>query len=79
MAAQRVNRALRCPDRAIQSCDGVSSLRDWFTYRRDVDLREEVVGLGSYGKTMTVLTSETFADEDEEEEELEESWRPRWR
>jgi hypothetical protein len=59
--------------------DGVSSLRDWFTYRRDVDLREEVVGLGSYGKTMTVLTSETFADEDEEEEELEESWRPRWR
>lgn len=39
--------------------DGVSSLRDWFGYRRNVELREEVVGLGVYGKTLTVLTSET--------------------
>lgn len=62
-----------------QRREGTSSLRDWFGYHRDIPLREEVLGLGRYGKTLTVLTSEVVADEDEEDECLEESWKPRWR
>lgn len=55
-----------------------SSLKDWFGYGRDVEVLEEVVGLGSYGKTLTVISSDTFADEDAEEESLEESWSPKF-
>jgi len=62
-----------------QRTEDASSLRDWFGHHRDVELREEVIGLGRYGKALTVLTSEIFADDDEEDERLEESWQPRWR
>lgn len=60
--------------------DGESSLQDWFNGDLDVELAEEVVGLGSYGKALTVLTAIDLPDteEIEEEEELRESWTPRF-
>ena len=44
-------------------------------------LTEEVVGLGGYGKTLTVLTAQEAIDADElqEDEEMIESWKPRFR
>jgi len=40
--------------------EGVSSLDEWFDGAPDVEVNEDVVGLGSYGKTLTVL----YTDED---------------
>ena len=65
--------------------EGVSSLPSWFGGGTRLDLVEEVWGLGSYGKTLTVLRPiiSPEADEDEEEQEFErnliESWTPRFR
>jgi len=61
-----------------QRMSGTTTLRDWFGFRLAVEIAEEVVGLGSYGKTLTVLTSESFADEVSEEDALEESWKPKF-
>jgi hypothetical protein len=36
------------------------------------------LGLGSYGKTLTVLSSEVFADEEDEDQDLEERWTARF-
>jgi hypothetical protein len=49
--------------------------------RRRIDIREDVVGLGSYEKTLTILYEIEIPDEDEEEaeESLVESWTPRFR
>lgn len=60
-------------------------IMDWLGGMRSVEAVEEVVGLGSYGKTLTVLTcpslvDETYQDEDEDEDaDLEERWTPRFR
>ena len=56
------------------------NLQDWFGGRRPVEMLEEMVGLGSYGKTLTVLSPIEPSDEDEEydDEALEESWNPRF-
>lgn len=61
--------------------DGESNLQDWFGGDLDVELSEEVVGLGGYQKTLTVLTAPDLPDpeEIEEEEELTESWTPKFR
>lgn len=56
--------------------EDTADLRDWFGGDRSVEVLEQVVGLGSYGKTLTVITCDTFADEDDEEEALEKSWTP---
>lgn len=49
---------------------------------RSVPGREEVIGLGGYGKTLTVLTcrvrDEAYDDEQDEDEALIESWTPRF-
>lgn len=45
--------------------EGACALDDWFDGAPDVEVNEDVVGLGSYGKTLTVL----FTDEDLEEED----------
>ena len=52
-------------------------LRDWFGGRRSIPGTEEIVGLGRYGKTLTILSSEVLADEGDEDE-LEESWESRF-
>lgn len=62
---------------------GQTTLADWFACTRQLPLDEEVVGLGSYGYTLTVLSSDELAqdpyDEDfAEEKALIESWTPRF-
>lgn len=60
---------------------GESDLQDWFGGRRSIPVSEGVIGLGSYGKTLTVLYDIELPDveEEEEEESLRESWTPRFR
>lgn len=62
---------------------GECHLRDWFATDRNPALDEQVVGLGSYGLTLTVLSSDALAndpdqDEDDDEAALEESWTPKF-
>ena len=57
-----------------------SDLRRWLGARRSVNLTEEMLGLGAYGKVLTVLSAERFADEDvDDDEEMNERWTPRFR
>ncbi|WP_298905114.1 ImmA/IrrE family metallo-endopeptidase [uncultured Aliiroseovarius sp.] len=62
---------------------GQTTLANWFSCTRRLPLDEEVVGLGSYGFALTVLSSDQIAgdpDDEElaEEEALIESWTPRF-
>ncbi len=60
--------------------DGTSALQDWFCGPHRQEVVEEVIGLGRYGKTLTVLTGMEPPDELEDEEDgLDESWTPRFR
>ena len=69
-----------------RAADEVAS-DDWFGGTRSVKLVEEVVGLGRYGKTLTVLSSHALSveavgdvdDAEAEERELIESYTPRFR
>jgi len=60
-------------------------VRDWLGGTTRALVSEEAVGLGAYGKVLTVLTSQTLGqdndrDEDEDDEEkMVESWTPRHR
>lgn len=60
-------------------------IMDWLGGARSVRAIEQVVGLGNYGKTLTVLTctsvqDETYQEEDGEDDEvLAERWTPRFR
>lgn len=71
--AENVRRAVRIEE--------TSNLQDWFGGRRSIEISEDVIGLGSYGKTLTVLYDIAVPDPDEEEDEasLIESWTPRFR
>jgi len=46
-----------------------SSLRLWFENAPDIEMKEDVVGLGHYGKTLTVLFADDSAELEEGEEE----------
>ena len=60
--------------------EGEGCLQDWFNGPNRQEIIEEVVGLGSYGKTLTVLTGMEHPEEMEDDEsELEESWAIRFR
>jgi len=65
--------------------EGISKLQNWFGTGPKWDLIEEVLGLGRYGKTLSVLRPiiPEQEEEDEEEQEFErdliESWTPRFR
>jgi hypothetical protein len=65
---------------AVRS-DGTSDIQDWFGGSRSIEVSEDVVGLGSYGKTLTVLYDFDLPDSEEEEDEeaLRESLTPRFR
>ncbi|MFV5494079.1 ImmA/IrrE family metallo-endopeptidase [Acinetobacter towneri] len=58
---------------------------DWLGGTNSSILTEEVIGLGNYGKTLTILSSSKIGqeiysgDEDDDEEKLIESWTPRFR
>ena len=58
-----------------------SNLQDWFGGRRCIAINEDVIGLGSYGKTLTVLYDIAVPDAEDEEDEksLIESWTPRFK
>ena len=58
----------------VVQAQGVTSLREWFGGPHDLEVIEEVKGLGEYGRTLTVLTMDTFADELEEKPV--ERWAP---
>lgn len=63
---------------------GDGRLNDWMGGERIYRAHEDVVGLGQYGRTLTVLTCEGLSADkeseyDDEEAELIESWTPRFR
>jgi hypothetical protein len=61
--------------------DGTSNLQHWFGGTWDVDVQENVKGLGGYGKTLTVLHDIELPDPEDAafESELIESWTPRFK
>lgn len=64
------------------AADGL--LNDWVDGSKTYRVVEEVVGLGQYGRTLTILTCAALslrgeAGEIDEEEDLVESWTPRFR
>jgi Zn-dependent peptidase ImmA (M78 family) len=65
--------------RSARRANSDTDLRDWFGGPRSIPATEEIVGLGSYGRTLTILSSEIFADEEDEDEDLEERWSARFR
>ncbi len=69
--------------RLARSICGQTSLAEWFSCERRLALDEEVIGLGSYGFTLTVLSSDQLAEDPddefyEEEQSLQKSWTPRF-
>jgi Zn-dependent peptidase ImmA (M78 family) len=56
-----------------------TDLRDWFGGDRKLPGTEEVIGLGSYGKTLTILATDVEHDEEDDDDELEERWALRFR
>lgn len=78
----RFNQNSENVEQSLTVC-GETSLSQWFSCRRRLMLDEEVIGLGGYGFTLTVLTSEELAvDPDgeayDEEKELLDSWTPKF-
>lgn len=59
----------------------VSDFQDWFDSPVQGTLLEEVIGLGDYGKTLTVLTASDLPSLEDLEEDgaLAESWTPRFK
>jgi Zn-dependent peptidase ImmA (M78 family) len=68
--------------RAGRVATSETTLAEWFDGSASVRLDEEIIGLGTYGLTLTVFSSEELPDErDEEEDEkkaLQESYTPRF-
>jgi IrrE N-terminal-like domain len=66
--------------RADRIEDG-SNLQTWFGGSQSIELCEDVIGLGRYGKTLTVLHGIKYADDQGEDDEdgLTESCAPRFR
>lgn len=71
------------PGRILRAerAEGTTPIDEWFTAGPDVMLIEEVVGLGRYGKVLTVLSFDDDVDTDEldDQEELEQSWTPKFK
>lgn len=68
-------RVARCEELCVQT-----RMEHWFG-SGDRDLDEEIIGLGSYGRTLTILSCdgdlEATVEEEGEEERLLDSWTPR--
>ena len=72
--------------RDAATASGGVDLSEWFECPARLTVNEEVVGLGSYGKVLTVINSSRLSaaadgmdDEENDDEALEESWTPRFR
>lgn len=61
--------------------DGVSDFQSWFDSPIQGTFSEEVVGLGDYGRTLTILTASDLPtlEDIEEEADLLESWTPQFK
>ena len=67
---------------AGERTDNTCDIRDWFGGDKKRNVTEEVLGLGTYGRTLTVLTADEIPDPDDDEEdddEVRERWTPRFR
>lgn len=68
-----------------EQVSGKGILNDWMNGERRHNVIEEVIGLGQYGRTLTILTCQALSLRPEEEEleddeaQLIESWTPRFR
>lgn len=64
-----------------QAC-GTTSLANWFDGPEGIELDEEVLGLGKYGYTLTVLSSEKLPEDpdefEDEDAKLIQSWTPKF-
>jgi hypothetical protein len=81
--ATRAFNAVRANVAAAKQTVDSSRLSDWFDTDGDAALDEEIIGLGTYGLTLTVLSSEDLQkpqndDEEETDEEAIERWTPRF-
>ena len=67
--------------RTAQRAEETSNFEDWFGGRRSIKANEDVIGLGSYGRTLTILYGIDLPEPEDEEDEaaLIESWTPRFR
>ena len=54
-----------------EQAEGCCSLRDWFENADDVEVKEDVVGLGHYGKTLTVLFADELPTEEDDDGDVE--------
>lgn len=63
--------------------DDEIDVRDWLGGLKSAPVSEESVGLGQYGKVLTILLASTIGqdepDDDEDEAEMIERWTPRFR
>ena len=70
-------------DRAWVSAGSTSEdgsyLTDWFPGAPRIAVREDVVGLGSYGRLLTVLVTDSETDADEDDEVVEDDYIERWK
>jgi hypothetical protein len=60
---------------SARRAEAETDLREWFCGRRSIPSTEEVIGLGRYGRTLTLISSQIFADDEDEDEDLHERWR----
>ena len=71
----------RDPDkvRRADRIEETSDLQSWFGGAQSIEFREDVIGLGRYGKTLTMLHEVELTDDQDEDDVLTESWTPRFR
>lgn len=73
----------RSPERVLHcdSGEGTSLLAEWFDGAPAVEVTEEAVGLGGYGRVLTLLTCEQLPSPDRQHlaREREEARKPDWR
>jgi len=67
--------------RRADRIEDASDLQTWFGGERSIELREDVIGLGRYGKTLTVLHGIELPDDGDEDDDeaLSEPWPLRFR
>jgi hypothetical protein len=53
----------------IRREESTCCLDDWFDGAPDIEVNEDVIGLGSYGKTLTVLFTDEIIDDDDADDE----------
>lgn len=59
------NQARNKIERSERECNDID-LMHWFNTDREINANEEIIGLGTYNKTLTIITANTIEDNDEE-------------